>query len=367
MILLHELGHLLSARATGIRATAFSLGFGPALWKRRWKGIDWRVGVIMLGGYVRIPAIMPPELERDKQQALDDWTLSEADRQRIEAAGSSGDLYDAMGQISVDERPEQWQRIRDEHAPDAYYLASYPRRTLVILAGSAVNVIGGALLLWISLWLWSPLYQTEWRVSEVSGSTPASLVGERVLQLNDQGLTYSDSRQVQDLDDEAKSHKGKSLLLLEGGKVEYVEPGAATISYRKSSFAGRRDDIKFTSAGADTWTSMKQMVSNTIRVATRTFFDEETRKQTGTVVGAVDKAPDARYFLPQYLAIISIAIGLVNLLPLLPLDGGHFVMSTLRAARVRLHRRAYILYGLAGFAFVMGLFTIGLINDIRAF
>ncbi len=384
MILLHELGHLLSARATGTRATTYSFGFGPVLWRRRWRNVEWRWSLLPLGGYVRIPAIMPPDLENDRQRALTEWDLSENDQEKITQAKTSAQLYDAMMQIKPVEkidapaqagffkrnrltRGEEWTRLSDEHAPDAYYLASWPRRTLVILAGSSVNIIGGALLLLVTLWLYSPLYATTWKVSHVAGKTDRALIGQRVLQLNEQGLTYSDQRKVQNLDSEAHKHPGQSLLLLSSGRIVAVNPGGATISIAASHLAGRRSDVPFSKAMSQTGDTVQMLVSGTANVATRAFVDQKVRRQTGTVIGAVNKAPDASDFLPQYLAIISIAIGLVNLLPLLPLDGGHFVMSTLRVLRVPLHRSAYFAYGAMGMAFVLGLFAIGLSNDIRAF
>jgi regulator of sigma E protease len=367
IILVHELGHLLAARACGIRATTFSFGFGRAIWERQWRGVNWRWSLIPLGGYVRIPAIMPPDLEADKRALLDGQdALSEADSERIALTASSAELYEALSREP--ELPNgEWERIRDEHAPDTYHLASWAKRTVVILAGSAVNVLGGAVLLWLALLVYSPLYSTEWKVSSVSGSASKTLVGQRVLQLNDEGLTRSDSRVERDLDSQARANPGKSLLLLEGGHVVALDPGTATISQTKSTLIGRRSDVSAAEALDGTVNAVKLIVTGTARVAVKAFVDEKVRKETGTVVGAVQQAPQARDYLPQYVLVLSIAIGLVNLLPLLPLDGGHFVMSTLRALRVPLRRTAYYSFGAAGFAFVIALFLIGLGNDIRAF
>jgi len=52
LILVHELGHLFAALWVKIPLARFSIGFGPALWKRERKGIEYRVSVIPLGGYV---------------------------------------------------------------------------------------------------------------------------------------------------------------------------------------------------------------------------------------------------------------------------------------------------------------------------
>lgn len=58
-IFIHELGHFLVAVKLGLRVEAFSLGFGPALWKKKWRGVEYRLSSIPLGGYVSIPDVDP--------------------------------------------------------------------------------------------------------------------------------------------------------------------------------------------------------------------------------------------------------------------------------------------------------------------
>ena len=58
-ILVHELGHFVVALKLGLRVEAFSIGFGHAVWKRRFRGVEYRIGWIPLGGYVSIPDVDP--------------------------------------------------------------------------------------------------------------------------------------------------------------------------------------------------------------------------------------------------------------------------------------------------------------------
>lgn len=58
-IFIHELGHFLVALKLGLKVEAFSIGFGPALWKRKVKGVEYRISAIPLGGYVSIPDVDP--------------------------------------------------------------------------------------------------------------------------------------------------------------------------------------------------------------------------------------------------------------------------------------------------------------------
>ena len=62
-ILIHEGGHFLAAKALGLRADVFSLGFGPVLWKRRWRGTEYRLSAVPFGGYVALPQLDPAGME----------------------------------------------------------------------------------------------------------------------------------------------------------------------------------------------------------------------------------------------------------------------------------------------------------------
>lgn len=58
-IAIHEFGHFIAALKLGYRVDRFSIGFGPAIWKRVYKGVEYRISWIPLGGYVSIPDVDP--------------------------------------------------------------------------------------------------------------------------------------------------------------------------------------------------------------------------------------------------------------------------------------------------------------------
>ena len=58
-ILVHEFGHFIVAISLGLKVEAFSIGFGPAIWKKRIRGVEYRISSIPLGGYVSIPDVDP--------------------------------------------------------------------------------------------------------------------------------------------------------------------------------------------------------------------------------------------------------------------------------------------------------------------
>src|SRR5579862_7926122 len=95
LVFLHELGHFTVALAVGMRPRAFYVGFPPALVKVRRRGIDYAIGSIPLGGYVRIPGMHRPaggDLEAFMAPALhEDATLTPV-VQRVRRELDDGDL-----------------------------------------------------------------------------------------------------------------------------------------------------------------------------------------------------------------------------------------------------------------------------------
>ena len=60
LVVLHELGHFLAARAVGIRATKFYVFFPPALFKRKVGDVEYGIGAIPAGGFVKLPGMFEP-------------------------------------------------------------------------------------------------------------------------------------------------------------------------------------------------------------------------------------------------------------------------------------------------------------------
>lgn len=63
-VFIHEFGHFLAARALGMQVDCFSIGFGPAIWKKKIDGVEYRVSWILFGGYVALPQLDPAGMEK---------------------------------------------------------------------------------------------------------------------------------------------------------------------------------------------------------------------------------------------------------------------------------------------------------------
>jgi len=133
-IFVHELGHFLVARRLGLVAEVFSVGFGPAIWKRRRKGVLYKIGCIPCGGYVALPQMDPSLIE----------------------GGAAPERTDAEGRpLSPPPPVAPWKKIA------------------VALAGAAGNALFALLLAWIVYWVGKPSSPDE-RMAGVGFVMPGS-------------------------------------------------------------------------------------------------------------------------------------------------------------------------------------------------
>lgn len=71
-VMVHELAHYLNAKSVGLQVRAFSVGMGPVVWRKVWRGTEWRVSLLPLGGYVDIPGMAPKQDELGNLQHPDE-------------------------------------------------------------------------------------------------------------------------------------------------------------------------------------------------------------------------------------------------------------------------------------------------------
>jgi regulator of sigma E protease len=331
LIILHELGHFTAAKAVGMRVERFALFFPPLLFKVRRGETEYGVGAIPLGGYVRITGMNPNE------------------------------------------------EIPDEVRPRAYYNQPVWKRIVVISAGPAVNIALAFVIIW-------GVFLSEGRagsppvVAGVETGKPAAAVlkpNDQILAVDGRKPAGSDvSKQITYVGDRIAAHHGTpvTLTVRRDGHVATV---SATPFYDRQlkkwriGFAQGASNVPLGAAGAagQAVSGMWQVASTTVSKVAQ-IFKPEDRKQLGSVVGAYETTRQELKFSTSdalmLLGIISLSLGVVNLFPFLPLDGGHIFWALAEKVRGRaipfsVMERA----GFIGFALVIGLFLIGFTNDIN--
>jgi regulator of sigma E protease len=394
LIFLHELGHFSVALAVGMRPRSFYIGFPPALVKVRRKGIEYGIGTIPLGGLVRIPGMHRPaarDLHVFVEPAVREQTslapavgavrraLEAEDYDAARTAYSELEREVSAAHLSPGARRSAERALRDVEegtAPDAYWRAATWKRIAVIAAGPLANiVIAFAILFAVFAVSGGPSRHPSTTVGSVTAGTPAAAAGlragDRVVAVNDRPIktfgaaahliratrggpvTLTVARGGRDV----KVGPGRTILL-DGRWIFGFEPATARVQFTTGKAAG--------TAASDLW----GVVTGTGRGLSG-LFSKHGRQNLSGPVGIVRASHNElevglSWYL-EILAFVSMSLALLNLLPLLPLDGGHILFSLIEGVRRRaLAREVYERVSVVGIAFILLVFVIAFSNDVSA-
>jgi regulator of sigma E protease len=332
LIILHEFGHFAVAKLVGMRVERFSLFFGPMFAKVRRGETEYGIGVIPLGGYVKITGMNPEE------------------------------------------------DIPPEVAKRAYYAQPVWKRVVVILAGPAMNLLIAFLILFFLA------FDAREPTSSVAATEPKSPAAA-TLQPGDRIIAVDGRRGDQEvIRDAINAHRcpGRQadgcraatpavILVERDGNLVRIRVRPRYDEQAKRMLLGFQFDSRPINPGAleaarISGDLMWFITHKTVEVIAQ-IFKPEQREQVSSVVGGYEVTrqgfnEDARRGL-TILAVVSLSLALINLFPFLPLDGGHVFFSLLEKVRGRpvpfsVMERASAL----GFVMVVLLFLIGLSNDI---
>ena len=391
LILIHEAGHFFTALAVGMRPRRFYVGFPPALVKKRRNGVEYGLGAIPLGGYVKIPGMHRPaasDLDVHLGPALDEAPQLSSSVERVKRPLDTGDLEAAQAALAelretVSVTPlsgaarraanRGLDEIGDALSADAYWRQRTWKRIAVIAAGPVTNLVFAILLLAAVYMIGIPSEASR-RVDAVEPNTPAATAGLRpgdtILAVN--RVPTHTFRQVRDA---IRGSEGKPLAIIVARgnnfiQLRPVEPivrsGGYLLGFRPAIVRYKRYGplSALGHAGKDAWLVTKTMGHWLTHVASR-----ESRKQISTPVGIVRTSSEAvqngyrDYF--AILALISLSLALLNLLPLLPLDGGHIAFSIIEGLRGKaVGRVVYERVSMIGIALILFIYVIGLSNDV---
>jgi membrane-associated protease RseP (regulator of RpoE activity) len=311
VIPIHELGHMLVARRFGFKVTEYFIGFGPRLWSRRRGEIEYGVKAIPAGGYVKIAGMNP------------------------------------------------YESVAPEDLPRAYGSKPIWQRTLVILAGPGSHFLVGAILYFVLFATYGNLDTNVVVVGDVAQTLDGAVspakeaglqVGDVVVRVGDIPNPTPDSlgryvtRYVEDHPNEPLAYvverDGETITLrivpklvkedgVTRGRIGFTL-GPEPLSIPESAVVSGRW------VGRATWNSVAAIPKIFTQGVGRTFsvlFSDEPRRPddpTSLVgvsrqIGVAGDRGDWALFL-GFAAYVTVFIGVVNLVPLPPLDGGHLLL-----------------------------------------
>jgi regulator of sigma E protease len=337
LIFIHELGHFLAAKLSGIRIDRFSMGYPPRLFGKKIGDTDYCISAIPLGGYVKISGMVDESMDT-KQLAKD---------------------------------PQPWEfRSKPLH-----------NRMATILAGPFMNILLAFVIFVSAVWIYGVGEVSEEAVvgSALEGKPAAAAGlkdGDRILRINGEAvadwkdMTVKIQSSTQDLLT-VEFLRNDTLRTAEVSSVmeDAEKPGdapvrrigiMAQIVTRKSGFFEA-----FAKGGENIYHWTKLIISSLVKLVTG---KESLRSLAGPVAIAQIAGESARTGLSSligFLAILSLNLGLLNLLPFPVLDGGHLVILGLEGLfRREIPVKAKLIIQQVGMVLLLGLMLFVVYSDI---
>jgi regulator of sigma E protease len=290
LIYIHELGHYLAARACGVTVEVFSIGFGPALFSRKAKsGTVWQVSALPLGGYVKMQG----------------W-----------------------GEDDETDGPP---------APGSFGAASLGAKAVIVAAGPLAN-LALAVVLFAGLFMTAGQMVTQPVLSEVLPNSPAAsahlLSGDRVLKI---GVTpINNFRALQDivtanpdrvLDFTIQRHGTELTLPVQVGETAggAGEVGHLGVVGSESQFQRYAPGPAVVEAFAETGRQINGWGQGILTLILQHHGFQDLAGPLGIAQVTGQAASLGIASIIGLLAMLSINLGLVNLIPIPVLDGGHLL------------------------------------------
>jgi regulator of sigma E protease len=387
LVFIHELGHFTMARAVGIRPRSFYIGFPPAIFKFRRNGIEYGIGAIPLGGMVRIPgmnrlagkdvaAFMAPAVSEDAGLA----DTVQRIRELIDAeeyAGAREVIPELRAEVErasltpgARKSADRALRELDEGTgTDAYWRQPAWRRIAVIFAGPAANILAAFVIFFAVYATGAPSQNASTKVGEVESGMPAAIAGlrpgDRVVAVDGRATPTFEKVSAR-----IRASHGRPITITvrRGGSTVTLGPEKTVKSGNRWiwGFVPAADTVAYSPghsvrlAAAACWS----VVSGTVQAFT-SLFGSHRQGQLVSTVGIVKISNAAlkvsfNWYL-QILAFVSLSLALLNLLPILPLDGGHILFTMIETIRRRaLAREVYERVSMVGFALILLMWVIAL-------
>jgi len=329
VVFVHELGHFLAARWAGVRVDTFSIGFGPAIfkWNDR-RGTTWKLACLPLGGYVSI-----------------------------------------YGQEDMFNR-KKYAELSPAKKKGHYLSAPAWKQFIIIAAGVTMNFLL-AWFIYSFLFMFQPKNVQLPVVGQVIQESVAFNAGVKpgdvIIRIDDEKITNWGELIIAK---EIASNRDANVLLVRGDSLVQVKLGPAErwgliadgskTEFRKKGFFGA-----LYSGARETYHQSKTLLVVLKQIVT----GERSSKQLGSFITIAEVSGQAMamglFALLSIIALLSVNLGVINLLPLPVLDGGYLLILIIEAVtRRKLGGRGMEIAIVAGWVLIFGLFILTMWNDL---
>jgi membrane-associated protease RseP (regulator of RpoE activity) len=172
---LHELGHMIPAKAFGVKVTQYFVGFGPTVWSKQVGETEYGVKAIPLGGYVRIVGMFPPAAVE-----LADEVETDADGNQVVRVRKSD--TGMFTQLIADARAAEYETVRPEDGDRLFYKLPWWKQVIVMGGGPLVNLV-------IAFVIFVSVFATYGNAGDPKTETTVQTVSACVLQPEESGRT----------------------------------------------------------------------------------------------------------------------------------------------------------------------------------
>jgi len=340
MVVGHELGHFLTAKWTGMKATEFFVGFGPRIWSFRRGETEYGIKALPLGGYVKITGMSSLEQLDDSDEPRSYRAQSYPRRLLVASAGSIMHVimasllliisYSALGVPDSSRIQIAGFTAWDGHAKNAAQLAGIQRGDVVerianLVTGRVTEVWGGASLI---------------EAVAVSSNEPLKLSIRRDGEPRTITVTPVDGRTlrsggVQLVENSEPAHGFLGIALENPNKRVAPWTAAPTVATTVGTM------IKDATLSVPKMFSPSQLGSLFQNVTNNSVGQQsaQTGNRPVSGVGAVRLAVESAHAGPRefiaLFATLNIFIGVLNMFPMMPLDGGLVLVATYERIRTR--------------------------------
>lgn len=381
VVFVHELGHFLAAKAMGVYAPRFSIGFGPALWRRRWGETEYVIALLPLGGYVRMAS------REDQATAFLEGGSEERDVPEVgaNAAPPIAGGGDATG--SRDWDPNAMKPFGPKPIPEHRWFESKPlvARLFILIAGVTMNAVLAIVIDIGSLAGYGRPYIPAVVDSVVAGwpaATGGILKGDSIVAIDGTPV-----REWQQLIGRVSASPGRAIALevVRGGErrtLSVVPRDTQIVSQitGRPERVGRigvtpprrlgREEMPFGEAVVGGWNATWEKADGIVQIVRGLFSGAVSTSQLGGPIAiaevSVQAARGGLETLLSLISFLSINVAILNLLPVPILDGGQILLNILETAKGSAfspRSREYILR--AGLLAIALLFALVMFNDIK--